>query len=137
MITDIFFGRRRQTRMDKKGPTYEVIQKIERFAPREYKSEREVYYYNYNMLGPYLKPLLALLDILSCKERLQDDRSAFACDLFLRLKDFYDPRDRLPMAEALRDPNLIRRFRDIFLFFFNIKHLPEEEMAEWLKGISR
>jgi hypothetical protein len=136
VIMDIFFGRRRQAKIDKKAPTYEVIQKIERFAPREYKSEREVYYYNYNMLGPYLKPLLALLDILSHKERLQHDRPDFACDLFLRLKDFYDPKDRLPMAVALRDPSLVRRFREIFLFFYNVKHLPEEEMAEWLKGIS-
>ncbi len=133
MILDIFSGRRRQKRIDKKDATYEAIQIIERFAPREYGSEREVYYYNYRMLGPYLKPLLALLDILSQRERLRHDRPAFARDLFLRLKDFYDPKDRLSMAEAAKDSGLLLRFRDLFLFFYGLREVPAEEMAEWLK----
>lgn len=137
MALNIFSGRRRQKRIDKKEPAYEAIQIIERFAPREYSSEREVYYYNYSMLGPYLRPLLALLDILSQRERLRDDRPAFARDLFLRLKDFYDPKDRLSLAEAIRDGNLVKRFRELFLFFYNIKDLPVEDMEEWLKDISQ
>ncbi|NQU14972.1 MAG: hypothetical protein HQ561_12540 [Desulfobacteraceae bacterium] len=137
MILDIFSGRRRSRGGDKKDATYEVIQIIERFAPKEYSSEREVHYYNYKMLGPYLRPLLALLELLSQRQRLQDDRPVFVRELFLRLKDFYDPKNRLSPAEATSDGGLVKRFSELFLFFYNIKDLPAEDMEEWLEDISR
>lgn len=136
MLLDIFSMRRRKRRVDKSDATYQVIEAIERFAPREYSSEREVHYYNYKILGPYERPLLALLDMISQRDRLQHDRPSFASELFIRLKAFYDPRDRLSLAEAVKDGSLLRRFRDLFLYFYNIKDLPVEDMEDWLKNIS-
>lgn len=136
-MLDIFSRRTKHKRGDKKDATYAVIQTIERFAPKQYLSERESLYYNYKMLSPYLKPLLALLDVLSRRERLQGDRAVFARELFLRLKDFYDPMDRLTLAEALIDGGLQNRFRELFLFFYNIKDLPVQDIKEWLKDITR
>jgi len=136
-MLDIFSRRKGHKRGDKKDATYAVIQTIERFAPKQYLSERESFYYNYKMLSPYLKPLLALLDVLSRRERLQGDRAVFARELFLRLKDFYDPMDRLSLAEALLDGGLQNRFRELFLFFYNIKDLPVQDIREWLKDITR
>ncbi len=136
-MLDIFSRRTRHKRGDKKDETYAVVQAIERFAPKEYVSERETFYYNYKMLSPYQKPLLALLDVLSRRERLQGDRAVFARELFLRLKDFYDPMDRLSLAEALVDGGLQNRFRELFLFFYNIKDLPIQDVREWLKDITR
>lgn len=78
-----------------------------------------------------------MLDVLSRRERLQGDRAVFARELFLRLKDFYDPMDRLTLAEALIDGGLQNRFRELFLFFYNIKDLPVQDIKEWLKDITR
>ena len=42
-----------------------VINRIEQFAPRRYREQREMYYYNYRQINTYLKPLLALLIYIS------------------------------------------------------------------------
>jgi hypothetical protein len=65
---------------------------------------------------------------------MQEDRRAFAADLFLKLKDFYDPRDRLSRPEAVRDPGLRRKFREIFKFFYGDAGVPVEEVAEKIAG---
>ncbi len=94
MGLEIFF-RRRTKRGKPKEDVDRVIENIERFAPREYGSERDAFYYNYKMMPQYSRPLLALLNTISRKERLQRDPASFTGEVFLKLKDFYDLRDRL------------------------------------------
>ena len=42
-----------------------AIKAIEKFAPKKYLQEREMYYYHYRQMSKYLKPLLALLVYVS------------------------------------------------------------------------
>ena len=58
------------------------------------------------------------------RERLTGDRAAFALELFVKLKDFYDPKDRLSSDEAKKDVGLQRKFQDLFLFFYGEKTAP-------------
>ncbi len=39
----------------------------------------------------------------------------------MKLKDFYDPKDRLSLEEAVEDMGLIRKFRELYLFFYGMK----------------
>ena len=110
-----------------------MIQSIERFAPREYGVERDTYYYNYKIMPPYTRPLLDLLQTISHKERLTSVPASFSCELFLKLKDFYDPKDRLALSEAKEDMGLRKKFRELFLFFYNLKSASVQEMEEHLK----
>jgi len=96
----------------------EFINVIEIFAPREHLSNREVFYYNYKMMTSYRRSLLALLETLSRKNDLKTDPDKHARTLFLQLKDFYDQKNTLSLSEALADKNLMRRFRDLFIFFY-------------------
>ncbi|MBW1730382.1 MAG: hypothetical protein JRH08_02565 [Deltaproteobacteria bacterium] len=109
-----------------------LIKSIEKFAPRRYRSEREVYYYNYRMLRQYTAPLLELLELISKYKRLRDEKAIFSRELFLRLKGFYDLKDRLSLAEALEDRNLYRRYIDLFLFFYGREGPSIGELKNWL-----
>ncbi len=109
-----------------------LIAKIEKFAPRQYRSEREVYYYNYKILDRYLSPLSGLLEIIHEHKRLQTEELVFARDIFFKLKKFYDLRDRLTIDEAMEDNNLKKRFDDLFLFFFGKKGPSVKELSGWL-----
>lgn len=109
-----------------------VIEKIEKSAPRKYRSERYLYYYNYRSMGSYIKPLMALLEVVAQWDRSEDQRSDFLCSLFMRLKDFYDIRGRLSMPEALEDLALMRKLQDLFLFFFDGQDTPT---AAEIKGL--
>jgi len=113
----------------------EHIHVIETFAPREHLSEREAFYYNYKMMASTGKSLLALLETLSQKKRLGTDPGEHARALFIHLKDFYDPKQTLSLAEALGDKNLMRRFRDLFFLFYGRKKIPREEMEGWLESL--
>ena len=130
----IFF-QRRMKRGKPKDDIDRVIQTIERFAPREYGAERDAFYYNYKMIPPYTKPLLTLLHTISHKEGLKSDPASFTGELFLKLKDFYDPRDRLALSEAKEDIGLRKKFRELFLFFYDIKDASVQKMEERLKEI--
>ncbi len=113
-----------------------LIDAIERFAPRDRLSQREVYYYNYRIMGAYKRPLLALLETAAQRDRFRNDPEIHARQLFLKLKAFYDVRDRLSIAEAVQDMGLIRRFRDLLIYFYDRKDLSGEDIREWLKGLS-
>ena len=128
----IFFQRRRK-RGKPKDDIDRVIQNIERFAPREYGEERDAFYYNYKMIWPYTQPLSALLHEISHKERLMRDPASFTEELFLKLKQFYDPKDRLTLSEAKTDTGLRRKFRELFLFFYDMKDASVQKMEEYLK----
>ncbi|OQY50974.1 MAG: hypothetical protein B6240_00595 [Desulfobacteraceae bacterium 4572_87] len=111
------------------------IQLIETFAPREHLSERKMFYYNYKMMSSCRKPLTSLLETLSQNKGLKTDPHEHARRLFLHLKDFYDPKGTLSLTDALGEKNLIRRFRDLYLYFYNRKKISREEIEEWLKSI--
>lgn len=133
MIWNIFSPIKRVPRRGKPKDHFdELINIIELFAPREHISEREMFYYNYKMMAPYRKPLLALLEPLSSQDAFKSDPGGHACTLFPKLKDFYDTKDTLSMEEALLDKNLIRRFRDLFVFFYGKKSVSFDEIEEWL-----
>ncbi len=111
------------------------IHSIETFAPREYLSKREMFYYNYKIMPSSRKSLGLLLETLSQKNHLKTDPGEHAHALFLHLKDFYDPKETLSLKEALSDKNLMRRFRDLFVFFYNRKKISHEEIEGWLKSL--
>jgi hypothetical protein len=125
VIWDIFLNRNRETRRKEKDEIDLVIDLIEKFAPKQYRSERDSFYYNYRIMAPYRKPLLSLLEKISRRQQHEGEPSDFAWDLFLKLKDFYDPKDRLSMDEAIEDKGLKKKFREIFLFFYGTKEPPD------------
>ncbi len=136
MIWNIFSPNKRVPRRGKAKDHFdEFIDIIEVFAPREHISQREMFYYNYKMMAPYRKPLLALLGSLSSMDGFKSDPGGHACTLFLKLKDFYDTKDTLSVKEALKDRSLIRRFRDLFTFFYDEKPVSFEQIEEWLKPL--
>jgi len=108
---------------------------IEKFAPREYRKQRELFFYNYRMLSLYRKPLTALLETLCQIKRLDTDPVGFRREIFLRLKAFYDPRDRLSLEEAKRDAGLKRKLKDIFLFFYGKRAVSSGEIDEWIEEL--
>ncbi|MFO7987840.1 MAG: hypothetical protein R6U38_18415 [Desulfatiglandaceae bacterium] len=109
--------------------------RIDKFAPREHQGDREVYYYNYRMMAQYRGPLLALLETVAQTSRHKADPDAHARELFVKLKAFYDIKDRLCMAEAVEDINLKRRFRDLFRLFYGQKNIDGETLRDWLTKI--
>lgn len=111
------------------------IHSIETFAPREHLPDREIFYYNYKMMASNRKSLELLLDTLSQKERLKKDPGEHARELFIHLKDFYDPKETLSLEEARGDKNLIKRFRDLFILFYGRKEISREEMDGWLESL--
>ncbi len=137
MLWDIFVNRRSRSR--KKGleddPIGDVVEIIEKFAPKGYRSERDMFFYNYKIMQPYPKPLFAFLQTVSQRDRLNSDPVPFKREVFVKLKDFYDPRDRLSLAMAVEDKGLIKKFREVFLFFYDKKDLSSEDIRELIKDI--
>jgi hypothetical protein len=118
------FSRRKPVRFRKPKDDFErAIDDIEKFAPREYSKQREMCYYNYRMVGLYANPLLALLRLLTQRDRPAGDDPQFDRELFLCLKSFYDPKGRLSDEEAWRDPELGRKFRELCLLFRGRKNV--------------
>jgi hypothetical protein len=131
VIWDIFINRNRERRKKEKDEFDVIIDLIEKFAPKQYRSERDSYYYNYRIMAPYRKPLLSLLENILQRQELVSETAESAKDLFFKLKDFYDPKDRLSMAEATEDTSLKKKFREIFLFFYGTRDLPDMDMDDW------
>lgn len=112
-----------------------LIDVIERFAPRDHLSQREAYYYNYRIMTAYQQPLLTLLETASQIERFRSDPDGHSRHLFLDLKAFYDTRDRLSLEEATRDMGLVRRFRELLIYFYGRKNLSGEDIRDLLKTL--
>jgi len=72
-------------------------------------------------MDAYLNPLSSLLNLISQEKRIQEDEEAFVSELFMKLKDFYDVKQRLSLPEAIQDRNLQRRFVQLFLIFYGTK----------------
>ncbi len=128
MIWDKFLNRNRVTRSKEKDEIDLAIDLIEKFAPKQYRSERDLFFYNYRIMALYRKPLLSLLETISRRQQLEREPADFAGDLFFKLKDFYDPKDRLSMAGAVEDAGLKKKFREIFLFFYGTSEPPDMDM---------
>jgi hypothetical protein len=132
---DLFSNKKRGRASTSKDDFDKVIDIIEKFAPRKYRSEREIYYYNYKIMPLYPKPLLSLLQTLAQRKRLNDEETAFAQQLFFKLKAFYDPKDKLSLIEAKGDRGLKKKFCELFLFFYGDKDLVLQEIEGWLKDV--
>ena len=136
MSFNIFSPVKRVKKREKDKDSFDrVIDIIERFAPRELLSQREVYYYNYRIMDEYKEPLLALLEMASQIDRFRNDPDGHSRQLFLVLKAFYDIRDKLSVEDAIKDMALFRRFRDLLVFFYGRKDLSSEDIRELLKEI--
>lgn len=128
------FSRRRPSENGTEDEFDRLISRIERFAPKQHRAERDSHYYNYRMLRLYEGPLLALLTEIS-KHRALGENGVALTDLFERLKRFYDPRDRMPWTEALKDPALRRKFADMLSYFFGEKRAVKEDLKRFLRGM--
>jgi hypothetical protein len=134
MKWDIFSHRRRYKKSKADDNVDKLIKVIEKIAPKKYRSERDLFYYNYKIMGLYRKPLLALLETISHKSHFDNDKGTFVRELFLKLKDFYDPKDKLSLTEAINNNELMKKFREIFLFFYEKKETAQD-IEGWLKDI--
>lgn len=110
-----------------------IIDKIEKFAPKRYLSEREMYYYHYRQVRQYLKPLISLLMYISEGTMKKENDGEFEGNLFFRLKNFYDINDKLSFEEALRDNSLMVKFIDLFRIFYNDTTRTMANILEYLK----
>lgn len=127
--------KRARKRAKDKDEFDKVIDLIEEFAPKEYLSQREAFYYNYRIMTRYRRPLLGLLEAVSQVSMLKQDRPTHTRELFVRLKGFYDIRDRLTIGEALEDTALMRKFQEFFTIFYGGKEFMGEDIREWLGSL--
>ena len=121
MKWDIFSPSKRDRKSVELDQMKERIKRIEKFAPRKYRAERASFYYNYQLMDAYFKPLSELLRVISQKKRLHNEEQEFISELFLRLKDFYDVKQRLSVTQAIQDKAFERRFIQLFLIFYDRK----------------
>lgn len=113
-----FLGRRKPANKSPEDKIDRLAERIERFAPKEHRADRGGYYYHYKIMALYTKPLQGLLEWVADNERFEQDPVGFSTEAFVRLKHFYDPRNRLSMSEALQDPALRRKYEGLFHLFY-------------------
>jgi len=116
------------------GAIEEEARKVERFAPRRYEKERRVHYYNYKLLDEYLTPLHDLLSTISESRELakRGNLAPLLQNLFHRMKNFYDPRQRLTPEEAVQSKGLRRKLRRLLLIFFNMEEVTDSNILSCL-----
>jgi hypothetical protein len=112
-----------------------AIKVIEKFAPKKYLQEREMYYYHYRQVRKYIKPLLALLMYITDTAKKIENEEAFIQDLFVKLKDFYDINDQLSIKEAIQDYSLRIKLRKLLKIFYDDTSLTGEDIEGYLKKI--
>lgn len=132
MIWDVLTGRKKGRKRAEKDEFDPIIERIEGFAPRKYRSERSQFYYNYKMLSLYVEPLMRLLSGIAQSGGVDANREHVAKELFRNLKGFYDPKDRLTLTAARADSELMRRFGELFLFFYGMERPTSDEIRRWL-----
>jgi hypothetical protein len=113
-------------RVKKRDEIYEAdddiqitIRAIEKFAPKKYLEEREMYYYHYRQITKYFKPLLSLLIYVSDKAKKKENEEIFIQGLFMKLKDFYDVNDQLSIKGAIQDHNLKIKLHELLKIFYD------------------
>jgi len=112
-----------------------AIKAIEKFAPKKYLQEREMYYYHYRQMSKYLKPLLALLVYVSHIDKKRKNEEVFIQGLFSKLKDFYDVNDQLSIKEATQDYSLKIKLRKLLKIFYDDTSLTGADIEGYLKKI--
>ena len=110
-----------------------AIKAIEKFAPKKYLQEREMYYYHYRQMSKYLKPLLALLVYVSHTDKKRKNEEVFIQGLFSKLKDFYDVNDQLSIKEATQDYSLKIKLRKLLKIFYDDTSLTGADIEGYLK----
>ncbi|RLB13918.1 MAG: hypothetical protein DRG35_06145, partial [Deltaproteobacteria bacterium] len=105
-----------------------AIKAIEKFAPKKYLQEREMYYYHYRQMSKYPKPLLALLVYVSHTDKKRKNEEVFIQGLFSKLKDFYDVNDQLSIKEATQDYSLKIKLRKLLKIFYDDTSLNETDI---------
>ena len=137
MIWDLF-GKRSNVQMKRiDDPLTEIIEAIEKFAPRVHRDARASHYYNYRTIDAYMEPLKTLLTFISEQRHRKEEPAWFACELFLKLKNFYDHKNKLSLAEAMQDIGLKRKLSQIFLFFYDEKEMGMGILEDYLKQIKK
>ncbi|MDY7036506.1 MAG: hypothetical protein SV375_10165 [Thermodesulfobacteriota bacterium] len=132
MKWDIFSDRKREKRIRFQDDIDYLIKEIEKFAPKKYKDERESFYYNYVTFGDYISPLSALLQVISQQRPKSGNEADFISELFMKLKDFYDPKEKLSLAEAISDHSLKKRLGQVLLIFYNKKDIKMVDIESYL-----
>jgi len=113
-----------------------VINRIEKFAPKQHLGEREMYYYHYRgQINKYLKPLFALLVYISEQTGQRKDHEVLVQGLFGKLKDFYDINDTLSMKQAVGDYSLKVKLLTLLKIFYNDTTLTGGELDNYLERI--
>lgn len=135
MKWEVFSGLNREIRDKRLEEIRGLSKRIERFAPPRYRKERFSRYYNYQMIEAYVGPLLELLRVVSKPKQLREDEQGTTRLLFLRLKDFYDVRDRLSLEESLEDERLLKQMAQLLVFFYGRPDLRGETLREHLSGL--
>jgi hypothetical protein len=130
------FGTKRRTR-ESPDNFHPVIEGIEKRAPRGFRDERFMYYYNYRQMPTYRKPLLSLLTHISRRNRNEEDEDLFLQELFRKLKDFYDVRDRLSVHEASKDYSIKMKLLQIYKIFYDDTGLAGPKINECLEKIGK
>jgi len=110
-----------------------AIKTIEKFAPKKYLQEREMYYYHYRQIGKYLKPLLALLIYVSDTAKKKENKEVFIQGLFLKLKEFYDVNDQVSIKEAIQDYSLKIKLLKLLKIFYDDTSLCGADIEGYLK----
>ena len=110
-----------------------AIKIIEKFAPKKYLQEREMYYYHYRQIGKYLKPLLALLIYVSDTAKIKENKEVFIQGLFLKLKEFYDVNDQVSIKKAIQDYSLKIKLLKLLKIFYNDTSLSGADIEGYLK----
>lgn len=131
----VFSGEKREMRDQRLEEIQGLSKRIEKFAPPRYRKERISRYYNYQMMEAYVAPLLELLRVLSKPKQLREDEQGTTRLLFLRLKDFYDVRDRLSLEEALEDDRLLKKAEQLLVFFYGRPDLRGDALRGHLSGL--
>ena len=130
------FGPKRRTK-EPPDDFHPVIQRIEKLAPKGFRDERLMYYYNYRQMPTYRKPLLSLLTHISGRTWKEEDEELFLQDLFRKLKDFYDVRDKLPVHEAVKDYSIRMKLFQIYKIFYDDTSLAGPKINEYLGKIGK
>jgi len=132
---DVFKAKRRTTRVEPDGDFHLPIENIEKFAPKRFLEEREMYYYNYRQIPKYRKPLLSLLIQLSEKIGIDENKELSVQTLFQKLKDFYDVNDKISFKEAVEDYGLKIKLLQLHKIFYDDTTLTGTKVEDYLKKI--
>ena len=112
-----------------------AIRAIEKFAPKKYLQEREMYYYHYRQMSKYLKPLLSLLIYISDRAEKKRNEEVFVQGLFIKLKDFYDVNDQLSMKGATQDYSLKIKLLKLLKIFYDDTAVNRADIEGYLRKI--